>query len=445
MKILFVSLGCDKNLVDSEKMIGSLKAFGHEITNLDEEAEAAVINTCAFIHDAQQESVEQILTVAELKKSAKLKYLIVMGCLAERYRNTICEEIPEVDAVIGTGSLGELPQMLSNLESGKCEDRVINGDVNNNPVFSGRRTLSSINHYSYIKIAEGCDKHCTYCVIPAVKGKYRSYDFDAVISEAEELAKEGINELTVIAQETTLYGTDLYGKKRLPELLHRLCRIEGIEWIRLMYCYPEEITDELIEVFASEEKMCHYIDMPIQHAADTVLKRMGRKTDSAQIKDIIKKLRKRIPDMVIRTSLITGFPGETEEEHKILLDFIKEYKLERVGVFTYSKEKDTPAYKMKNHITQKVKNQRRKELMLEQQKCVFEHNRKLVGRKLKVIVDGKLPEDGVYVGRTYMDAPGIDGNVFVESERDIISGSIIETMITGFDGYDLTAEEFIKD
>lgn len=441
MKILFISLGCDKNLVDSEKMLADLCSRGHEITDIDEEAEAVVINTCCFIHDAKQESIEAILSAAELKKTAKLKYLIAAGCLAQRYKEEILNEITEVDAIIGTTAGDMLADVLDSLAGGDRSGSLTVMPPDRNPVFHNGRKLSGINRYSYLKISEGCDKHCTYCVIPSIRGNYRSEKFETLIAEAEELAAAGINELTVIGQETTLYGTDLYGRKRLPELLKALCAIDGIEHIRLMYCYPEEIDDELISTMAQESKICKYIDLPIQHAADSVLKRMGRRTDRAQITDIIGRLRKAMPGIAIRTSLITGFPGETEEEHEELLDFIRTMKLERVGVFTYSKEENTPAGKMKNQIPARVKQKRRKELMLAQQECSFEHNRSMCGSTLEIIVDGRLPEDGVYVGRSYMDAPGIDSCVFFSSDRDLISGDSVNVRITGTDGYDLVGEE----
>jgi len=445
MKVLFVSLGCDKNLADSEKMLGALKSRGHVLTDNEEEAEAAVVNTCCFIHDAKQESIETILSLAQLKETACLKYLIVTGCLAQRYKDEIIESIPETDCVLGTTAYDEMLDVLDKLEVDRLKERVIIKDTSIDPVLPGNRVRSDITHYSYLKIAEGCDKRCTYCVIPDIKGHYRSMDFDALIAEAESLAADGVTELMVVAQETTLYGVDLYGKKMLPELLHRLCGIEGLKLIRLMYCYPEEITDEMIDTIASEPKICHYIDMPIQHASDAVLKRMGRRTNGAQIRKTIKKLRKAIPDIAIRTSLITGFPGETDEDHACLMSFLEEMKLDRVGVFTYSREENTPAYRMKDRVTKTVANCRRKELMGLQQKIVFDKNAALVGRELDVIIDGRIPEEGVYVGRTYMDAPGIDSVVFVRSGRDIISGSLARVLIEDFKNYDLIGTEVEHD
>ncbi len=445
MKVLFVSLGCDKNLADSEKMLGALKSRGHVLTDDEEEAEAAVVNTCCFIHDAKQESIETILSLAQLKQTACLKYLIVTGCLAQRYKDEIIALIPETDSVLGTTAYDEMLDVLDKLEADRLKERVIIKDTSLDPVLPGKRVRSDITHYSYLKIAEGCDKRCTYCVIPDIKGHYRSMDFDALIAEAESLAEDGVTELMVVAQETTLYGVDLYGKKMLPELLHRLCGIEGLKLIRLMYCYPEEITDEMIDTIASEPKICHYIDMPIQHASDAVLKRMGRRTNGEQIRKAIKKLRKAIPDIAIRTSLITGFPGETDEDHACLMSFLEEMKLDRVGVFTYSREENTPAYRMKDRVTKTVANRRRKELMGLQQKIVFDRNAALVGRELDVIIDGRIPEEGVYVGRTYMDAPGIDSVVFVRSGRDIISGSLARVLIEDFKNYDLIGTEVEHD
>ncbi len=438
---MFVCLGCDKNLVDSEKMLAGLSKAGYELTGEESEAEIVVINTCCFIHDAKQESIETILRLAELKKSAGLKFLVVMGCLAERYSEGILSEMPEVDAVIGTFACDELVRVLDGLRGKGLQNKAVIGEKGIVPDLPSERLRSDICRYSYLKIAEGCDKRCTYCVIPDIKGHYRSLEFDSLVNEAEELARGGVNELMIIAQETTLYGTDLYGYKRLPELLKRICEIDGIDIVRLMYCYPEEITDELVGLIASEPKIAHYIDMPIQHISDNILRRMGRRTSGADIKAIIKKLRSAVPDIAIRTSLITGFPGETEGDHEELLDFLREYRLDRVGVFTYSKEEGTPAYRMKGQVPARVKQARQKQLMQLQQGIVFEKNRELAGKTMKVVIDGRIPEDDVYVGRTYMDAPDIDGRVFVESDRELISGTVIEAEITSFRDYDLLATD----
>lgn len=440
MKVMLISLGCDKNLVDSEKLLASFSSHGYEITDEEAEAEIMVINTCCFIHDAKQESIETILEAAELKKK-NLKHLIVTGCLATRYSEDIHREIPEVDLIVSASAIDETVNLADALCAGKRVEAEQVYDVNRNPAFGLERIYTGYRNYAYLKIAEGCDKHCTYCVIPSIKGNYRSRPFEEIVEEAKSIAENGKNEILIIAQETTIYGTDLYGRKRLGELLDEINKIDGIDWIRVLYCYPEEIDDELIAAMKRNHKVCRYIDMPVQHAADAVLKRMGRRTDSAQIREKIKKLRKAMPDIAIRTSLITGFPGETEEDHQELLSFINEMKLDRVGVFTYSKEENTPAAKLKPQITKKVKEQRRKELMLAQQQIVFDKNRRLVGKKEKVLIEGRLPEEGVYLGRTYRDAPDIDGYCFVRSSRELMTGMIVTAKIERAEGYDLLAEE----
>ena len=441
IKIAFISLGCDKNLVDSEKMLSGLIEKGYEITDEPAEADAVIINTCCFIHDAKQESINTILETARLKSEGKLRFLIVTGCLATRYAEEISRELPEVDAILSSSASDELDHVLNDLFRGFLSDKIVSKDSDVEPKLSKFRMHNSLKNYAYIKIADGCDKHCTYCVIPSIKGKYRSFPFEDIISEAEDAVKKGKNEIILVAQETTLYGLDIYGKKRLGELLYGLNRIEGLEWIRLMYCYPEEIDDGLIEAIQSCDKVCKYIDMPIQHISDNILKKMGRRTSGSDIKNIINKLRKSVPDIVIRTSLITGFPGETEEDHKELLEFIKEYRLERVGVFTYSKEEGTPASGMKPQVLKKIKEQRRKELMLAQQEVVFSNNKKLIGTVQKVVVEGRIPEEDIYVARTYMDAPDVDGYCFVETSNDHILGALIDVNIVNSSGYDLIARE----
>ncbi len=437
MKVTFFSLGCDKNLVDSEKMLAGLKEKGYEITDIPEEADAAVINTCCFIHDAKQESINTILEAAGLKETAKLKYVIVTGCLATRYADDIKALIPEVDAIIGSSASDELENVLKKLETGSLKEKTVKKDIDREPELYSHRLHNTLKNHAYIKIADGCDKHCTYCVIPSIKGSYRSFRMEDIVSEAEEAVAKGKNEIILVAQETTLYGVDIYGKKMIAELLRKLNDIDGLEWIRLMYCYPEEIDDDLIEAMSTCEKVCRYIDMPIQHICDNVLKRMGRKTCSQDIKNKINKLRERIPGIVIRTSLITGFPAETEEEHKELLGFIKEYGLEKVGVFTYSKEEGTPAAKLKPQVLKRIKERRKKELMLEQQKVVFAQNKALKGKVMRAVVEGFLPEENVYVARTYRDAPDIDGCVFVESGKELVLGTMIDVRIKKASGYDL--------
>ena len=443
MKISFISLGCDKNLVDSEKMLAMMNDSGYEVTDIIADAEAVIINTCCFIHDAKQESIDTIIETAGYKKTGRLKYLIVTGCLATRYHDEISEYLPEVDAILSSSAADELDSCLKKLSGKGLESKSIIKDINRDPDLGKKRLHNNLKNYAYIKIGEGCSKHCTYCVIPSIKGEYRSFPFEDIISEARDAVEKGKNELILIAQETTVYGTDLYGRKRLSELLYALNDIEGLEWIRLMYCYPEEIDDELIKAIRDIDKVCKYIDMPIQHISDSILKRMGRKTTGDDIRKLIVKLRKEIPGIAIRTSLITGFPGETEEDHTELLEFIKEYRLDRVGVFTYSKEENTPAARFKPVVLKKIKEKRRKELMLAQQEIVFEENEKLYGKVLKAVAEGYLPEENVYVARTYRDAPDVDGCCFVSSDRDIVLGTVTDVKINGAAGYDLTAEEVI--
>jgi len=441
MKVFFVSLGCDKNTVDSEMMLGILSDAGHEIVYDENEAEAVVINSCAFIADAKQESINTILEMAELKKKGRLRIIIVTGCLGQRYKEEIQKEIPEVDIILGIQSFDNIAGAIESFENGNKKNEF--ADLTGRPIAGKKRLLTTSTHYAYLKIAEGCDKHCTYCIIPSLRGRYRSVEMDTLIDEAESLAKRGVRELILVAQETTIYGTDLYWKNSLPTLLNRLCDIEDIDRIRLLYCYPEEITDELIEVIRSQKKICNYIDMPIQHASNSILKRMGRRTSEADIRAIVKKLRDNIPDICIRTTLITGFPGEKISDIKILKSFVKDLRFDRLGVFTYSAEEGTPAAAMPSQVPELIKKTRRNSIMKLQQKIAFENNEALVGSELEVMIDGRLVEDEVYVTRSYKDAPGVDGYVFVNSVRDLVSGDLIRVRITGAKGYDLTAEEII--
>jgi len=438
MNVLFISLGCDKNLVDSEVMLGLLRDKGYSLTNEEAEADIIVINTCCFIHDAKEESIQTILEMAEYKKRGRLQVLLVTGCLAQRYQSEILNEIPEVDAVLGTTATDKIAEAVEEALAGKKAERY--ADLQALPLPETNRVNTTGGYYSYLKIAEGCDKFCTYCIIPSLRGKFRSVPMERLIKEARFLAEGGVKELTLIAQETTLYGVDLYGKKMLPELLNKLCEIEGIEWIRLLYCYPEEITDELIETIKRQPKICHYLDMPIQHGADTVLKRMGRRTTHKELIDLIKKLRKEIPDIALRTSLITGFPQETEEEHQEVLEFVKEAGFERLGVFTYSKEENTPAARMKGQITKRVKEKRQKELMKLQQQISKKRGEEKVGKTIRVMIEGKLPEDDIFIGRSYMDAPNVDGYVFVHSRDSYLSGEFVDVKITQAKEYDLVGE-----
>ncbi len=438
MNVLFVSLGCDKNLVDSEVMLGLLRDKGYSLTNEEAEADIIVINTCCFIHDAKEESIQTILEMAEYKKLGSLQVLLVTGCLAQRYQSEILNEIPEVDAVLGTTATDKIVEAIEEALEGKKAERY--ADLQALPLPETNRVNTTGGYYSYLKIAEGCDKHCTYCIIPSLRGNFRSVPMERLVKEAEFLAEGGVKELTLIAQETTVYGVDLYGKKMLPELLDRLCEVEGIEWIRLLYCYPEEITDELIATMKRQPKICHYLDMPIQHAADTVLKRMGRRTTHKELIELIKKLRKEIPDIALRTSLITGFPQETEEEHRELLEFVKEAGFERLGVFTYSKEENTAAARMKGQITKKIKVKRQKELMKLQQQISKKRGEEKVGKTIRVMIEGKLPEDDIFIGRSYMDAPNVDGFVFVHSKDSFLSGEFVDVKITQAKEYDLVGE-----
>lgn len=434
MKLFVVSLGCDKNLVDTEFMLGIIDKHGYVITDDESEADVIIVNTCCFIHDAMQESIDTILEMAQYKEQ-NCKALIVCGCLAQRFADDIREEIPEVDAVIGTASYDRIAEAIENTISGGT---IVSKDMLNRlPMPDVKRMLTTPGHFAYLKIAEGCNKCCTYCIIPKIRGPFRSYPIERIVSEAEELARDGVKELILVAQETTVYGTDIYGTKMLPKLLKRLCDIEGIRWIRLLYAYPEEITDELIEVMASEPKICHYIDMPVQHASDAVLKRMGRRTSEEELYEIIEKLRNAMPDIAIRTTLISGFPGESEEDFEELYNFVDEVEFARLGVFTYSQEENTPAYDMPNQIDEEVKRARCDELMQLQQEIAFEKAETMVGMHLEVIVDGYLPDDDVYVCRTYMDAPDVDGMLFMSTDRRFVTGDMTEVEVIGANGYDL--------
>lgn len=439
MNIYFISLGCDKNLVDSENMLGILNESGYRIIDNEKEADIIIVNTCCFINDAKQESINTILEMAEYKKKASAKALIVAGCLAERYKEEILSEIPEVDALLGTTSFQDILKAIESILNGKKHVEFENLDLI--PKVSSKRMLTSGAYSTYLKIAEGCDKHCTYCIIPQVRGNYRSVPMEDLIGEASYLAKEGVKELMLVAQETTLYGIDLYGEKTLPKLLKKLCEIEGLEWIRILYCYPEEITPELIAVMKEEPKICRYLDLPIQHASDRILKLMGRRTTKQDLIDIITNLRKNLPDIALRTTLITGFPTETQEEHEELLDFVSQMRFDRLGVFTYSKEDNTPAAKLKPQILSKVKKQRQKEIMKLQQSLVFEKTKELEGTVFDVLVEGRIAdEEGVYITRTYMDAPQVDGFLFLRSHRELISGEIVKAYVSGAKGYDLIGE-----
>ena len=439
MKIFFVSLGCDKNLVDSEMMIGILADRGHSIIDDEKEADVIVVNTCCFILDAKQESIDTILQMAELKKTGKLQVLLVTGCLGERYREEIQSEIPQVDAILGTNSFDKIADAIDEVMAGKGQNYFT--DIQAVPVHGHKRMVTTGGHYAYLKIAEGCDKHCTYCIIPKIRGNFHSVPMEVLLKEATKLAEDGVKELILVAQETTVYGKDLYGKKCLPELLKKLAAIEELKFIRILYCYPEEITPELIQVMKEEPKICNYLDMPIQHASDNVLKRMGRRTNCEELRSIVTTLRKEIPDICLRTTLITGFPGETQKDFNVLKDFVKEMRFDRLGVFPYSPEEGTAAAKMKQQIPSFIKNMRRNQIMKLQQGIAFERAAGMIGKEVDVLIEGKLPEDGVFVGRTYKDAPNVDGMIFISSDRELVTGDIIKAVVTDSREYDLIGEE----
>lgn len=438
MKILFISLGCDKNLTNSEEMLGLLTRSGHEIVDSEEEAEVIVINTCCFIHDAKEESIENILEMAEYKKAGTCKALIVTGCMAQRYQKEIIQEIPEVDAVLGTSSYRDILKAVEEACAGRHFEEY--RDIHELPEDSGRPVLTTGGHYGYLKIAEGCDKHCTYCIIPSLRGRFRSVPEERLISQAEYMAEQGVKELILVAQETTVYGTDLYGKKTLHLLLKKLCQIKGIRWIRVLYCYPEEIYDELIQVMKEEKKICHYLDLPIQHASDKILRRMGRRTTRAQLTEIIHKLRREIPDIVLRTTLITGFPGETDEDHQELMEFVDEMEFDRLGAFTYSPEEGTPAEKMENQVPEEIKEDRRDELMELQQEISLEKGNDRIGQELMVMIEGKVSGESAYIARTYGDAPKVDGYLFLQTGELMMTGDFAKVRVTGALEYDLIGE-----
>ncbi len=437
-KVLFVSLGCDKNLADSEAMLGLLTDQGYTFTDDESEAEVIVVNTCCFIGDAKEESIQTILEMARQKSCGRCKALVATGCLAQRYSEEILEDIPELDGILGTTAYDQIVTLIEEALEGKKPRRF--QSVDRLVTDQGKRVVTTGGHYAYLKIAEGCDKRCTYCVIPKVRGNYRSVPMEQLVQDGQALAERGVRELILVAQETTVYGTDLYGKKMLPELLRRLAGIPGIYWIRLLYCYPEEITDELIEVIAAEKKVCHYLDMPVQHASDAILKRMGRRTSRQGLLDMIEKLRGRIPDIALRTTLLTGFPGETEEDFQTLYEFADMAGFERLGVFAYSPEEGTPAFSYPDQVPEEVKASRRDRLMELQQEIAFDTCQDQIGRILTVMIEGKVADEAAYVGRTYMDAPGVDGYIFVQTGEILVTGDFVTVKVTGAVDYDLIGE-----
>lgn len=440
MKILVISLGCDKNLVDTEMMLGLLREKGYEFTDDEAEADIAIVNTCCFIGDAKEESINTLLELAQLRASGRLQALLAAGCLAQRYREEIQKEIPEVDAVLGTMAVEEIAEAVEDALAGEAKNHF--RDLDSPPAAYRNRVVTTGGHFAYLKIAEGCSKRCTYCIIPKVRGDYRSVPMEELVAQAERLAEGGVKELILVAQETTLYGVDLYGKKSLPELLHKLAGIEGVRWLRILYCYPEEITEELIEAIASEPKVCHYLDIPIQHASDSVLKRMGRRTNEEELRDRIENLRQRIPDICLRTTLISGFPGETQEDFEELYRFVNEMEFDRLGVFPYSQEEDTVAAELPEQIEEAVKEARRDELMELQQAIAFEKAEDMVGKVLEVMIEGKVADEDVYVARTYRDAPNVDGYLFLNTTAQLMTGDFVKALVTGSNEYDLIGEVY---
>lgn len=438
MNILFISLGCDKNLVDSEVMLGLLNAKGYQMVDDEMKADIIIVNTCCFIHDAKEESIQTILEMAQYKTDGRLKVLVVTGCLAQRYQQEILDEIPEVDAVLGTTSYDKIVEAVEEALAGKGHVEV--EDIDALPLVDTGRLVTTGGHFAYLKIAEGCDKHCTYCIIPKIRGNFRSVPMERLIKEAGELAGQGVKELILVAQETTLYGKDLYGEKSLHRLLRELCKISGIRWIRILYCYPEEIDENLIQLMKEEKKICHYLDLPIQHANDDILKRMGRRTSKKQLEEIIGRLRREIPDIALRTTLITGFPGETKEQHEELMEFVDEMEFDRLGVFTYSPEEDTPAADMPDQVPEEVKEERQAEIMELQQEIVFDQAEAMIGREVLVMIEGKVADENAYVGRTYKDAPNVDGLIFINTEAELMSGDFAKVKVTGALEYDLIGE-----
>lgn len=435
IKIFYVSLGCDKNLVDSEVMLGMMNEEGYIITSEEKEADIIIVNTCSFIHDAKEESIETILEMAEYKETGNCKGLIVVGCLTERYREELMKEMPEVDGILGTSNYDEIITTIKKvLEKEKVSSFK---DINYSAKAYLNRLTNTTHTYAYLKIAEGCNNNCTYCIIPKLRGNIRSRDIESLVEEAKYLVSRGKKEIILVAQDTTKYGIDLYKEKRLPQLIKELCRIEDLEWIRLLYCYPEDITDELIQVMKTEDKIMKYIDIPIQHINDTILKNMARKSNKQTIVDVIRRLRTNIPEICIRSTLIVGFPGETDEQFEELKTFVEEMKLDRLGVFTYSKEEGTKAASMENQIKESIKKKRQKELMLVQQKISLEKNKEMLGKTLDVMIEGFLPDDEVYCGRSYKDAPNVDGVVFVECPYELISGQIVKVVVEEAREYDL--------
>lgn len=437
--VFFVSLGCDKNLVDTEVMLGHIRDAGYELVNEEADADVAIVNTCSFIHDAKEESVQTILEMGTFKEG-NLKGLIAVGCLTQRYQEELIREMPELDGILGTSNYDEIVPAIEAVMN--KEKYVSFKDINYACAPYIKRVGDQTAHYAYLKIADGCNNNCSYCIIPSLRGRVRSREIDSLVEEARFLVEQGKTEIILVAQDVTKYGIDLYKEKALPKLLKALVKIEGLEWLRLLYCYPEDITDELIEVMASESKIMDYIDIPIQHISNPILKNMARRSNDETIKGVITKLRTAMPNIAIRSSLIVGFPGENEEDYQRLADFVRDFKLDRVGVFTYSLEEGTKAATMGGQIAQEVMDERRDGIMAIQQEVSLENNEAMVGRIVDCIIEGFIPDDQVYVGRTYKDAPGVDGVIFISTDYKLMAGQIVPVKVTDFNEYDLIGDVY---
>ena len=438
MKLLFISLGCDKNLVDSEFMIGMLTQEGIELTDNEEDADIIIVNSCCFIGDAKEESINTILEMAEYRKHGKCKSLIVTGCLAQRYQDEVLKEIPEVDAILGTNSYDSIFEAVKEtLDHHKYQNL---HTLEGLPSLNTKRVVTTGGHFAYLKISEGCNKNCTYCVIPSVRGRYRSVPMEELAAQARELVAGGVKELILVAQETTLYGVDLYGKKSLHLLLDELNKIDGLFWIRIMYCYPEEIYEELIDSIIRNKKVCHYLDLPIQHCNDDILKRMNRKTTKQDIIDMANHLRERIPDITLRTTLICGFPGETAEAHEELMQFVNDMEFDRLGAFTYSPEEGTRAFDMPDQIDEETKAEWQADVMELQEEVIFDKNEALKGMETYAFIEGRVADENAYIGRTYRDAPNVDGYIFINTDEELMTGDIVKVRVVGAYEYDLIGE-----
>ena len=438
MKLLFISLGCDKNLVDSEFMIGMLTQEGIELTDNEEDEDIIIVNSCCFIGDAKEESINTIPEMAEYRKHGKCKSLIVTGCLAQRYQDEVLKEIPEVDAILGTNSYDSIFEAVKEtLDHHKYQNL---HTLEGLPSLNTKRVVTTGGHFAYLKISEGCNKNCTYCVIPSVRGRYRSVPMEELAAQARELVAGGVKELILVAQETTLYGVDLYGKKSLHLLLDELNKIDGLLWIRIMYCYPEEIYEELIDSIIRNKKVCHYLDLPIQHCNDDILKRMNRKTTKQDIIDMANHLRERIPDITLRTTLICGFPGETEEAHEELMQFVNDMEFDRLGAFTYSPEEGTRAFDMPNQIDEETKAEWQADVMELQEEVIFDKNKTLKGMETYAFIEGRVADENAYIGRTYRDAPNVDGYIFINTDEELMTGDIVKVKVVGAYEYDLIGE-----